>query len=135
MASTRSVSAELDAAVLAADPSSSSIALAASHARSATLPGATSSMPDPHGSDITDAMAANEHGRDPLGSGPWWVLVLDRSGDNPRWIIVTVAMSANVRPAEMTDGGRRYAGWEDVTSWVAQTGDLPGKTLAGWLPR
>jgi hypothetical protein len=55
---------------------------------------------------------------DPSGHGPWRVLVLDRSGDDPKWIIATVSVSSDVRAAEMEPGGLRYAGWPDVTQWV-----------------
>jgi hypothetical protein len=50
--------------------------------------------------------------------GPWRVLILDRSDDDPKWIIATVSLSSDVRAAEMEPGGRRYAGWPDVTQWV-----------------
>jgi hypothetical protein len=49
---------------------------------------------------------------------PWRVLILDRSGDDPKWIIATVSVSSDVRAAEMEPGGRRYVGWPDVTRWV-----------------
>ena len=43
-------------------------------------------------------------------TGPWRMLVLDPAGDDPHWLIVTVTDSADVRPAVMESGGRRYAG-------------------------
>jgi|HubBroStandDraft_6_1064221.scaffolds.fasta_scaffold2550292_1 hypothetical protein len=49
---------------------------------------------------------------------PWRVLILDRSGDDPKWIIATVSLSSDVRGAEMEPGGWRYAGWSAVTEWV-----------------
>jgi hypothetical protein len=51
-------------------------------------------------------------------TGPWRVLVFDRSDDDPKWIIATVSLSSDVRAAEMQPGGRRYADWPDVTQWV-----------------
>jgi hypothetical protein len=51
-------------------------------------------------------------------NGPWRVLILDRSGDDPKWIIATVSLSSDVRAAQMEPGGRRYADWPDVTRWV-----------------
>jgi len=51
-------------------------------------------------------------------NGPWRILVFDRSGDDPKWIIATVALSSDVRAAEMEPAGRRYAGWPAVTQWV-----------------
>jgi hypothetical protein len=50
--------------------------------------------------------------------GPWRVLILDRSGDNPKWIIATVSVPSDVRPAELEAGGLRFAGWPAVTEWV-----------------
>ena len=55
---------------------------------------------------------------DPTDRAPWRVLVLDRSGDDPKWIIATVSLSSDVRAAEMEPDGRRYAGWPDVKQWV-----------------
>ena len=49
---------------------------------------------------------------------PWRVLILDRSGDNAKWIIATVSLSSDVRAAEMEPGGWRYVGWPAVTKWV-----------------
>ena len=51
-------------------------------------------------------------------NGPWRVLIFDRSGDDPKWIIATVSVSSDVRAAEMEPGGWRYAGWREVTQWV-----------------
>ena len=45
-------------------------------------------------------------------------LVLDRSGDDPKWIIATVSVPSDVRAAEMESGGLRYVGWPAVTEWV-----------------
>ena len=56
--------------------------------------------------------------QNPTDRPPWRVLVFDRSGDDPKWIIATVAVSSDVRAAEMKPGGRRYAGWPDVKEWV-----------------
>jgi hypothetical protein len=50
--------------------------------------------------------------------GPWRILILDRSGDDPKWLLATITMSADVRPAVMEPGGRRYADWPQVTAWV-----------------
>jgi hypothetical protein len=52
-------------------------------------------------------------------NGPWSILVFDRSGDDPKWIIATVSLSSDVRAAEMQPGGRCYAGWPNVTQWVS----------------
>jgi len=54
----------------------------------------------------------------PTDRAPWRVLVLDRSGDDPKWIIATVSLPSDVRAAEMEPGGWRYVGWPDVSQWV-----------------
>lgn len=54
----------------------------------------------------------------PTDRGPWRVLILDRSGEDPKWIIASVSLSSDVRAAEMEPGGWRYADWPDVTGWV-----------------
>ena len=55
---------------------------------------------------------------DPTEKGPWRVLVLDRSSDDPKWIIATVSVTSDVRTAEIEPGGLRYAGWPAVSEWV-----------------
>jgi hypothetical protein len=52
----------------------------------------------------------------PPGNGPWRILILDTSPDDPIWIIATVTVPSDVRPAVME--GRRYADWPAVTEWV-----------------
>jgi hypothetical protein len=54
----------------------------------------------------------------PTDNGPWRVLVLDRDPDDPKWLIVTVTMSADIRPAVL-DATDRYTDWEVVTEWAA----------------
>lgn len=49
-------------------------------------------------------------------TGPWRVLVLDASGDDPKWLIATVTEPEDVRPALIQDG--RYHEWDNVTTWV-----------------
>jgi hypothetical protein len=49
-------------------------------------------------------------------SMPWRVLVLDASGDDPVWLLASVTIASDVRPAIME--GRRYADWTEVTAWV-----------------
>jgi hypothetical protein len=53
-----------------------------------------------------------------IEAAPWRVLILDRSGDDPKWIIATVSVPSDVRAAEMEPGGWRYADWPDVARWV-----------------
>ncbi len=53
----------------------------------------------------------------PSGTGPWRVLILDRSPEDPKWIIATITLSSDVRPAELDPAGR-YADWAQVTGWA-----------------
>jgi hypothetical protein len=49
---------------------------------------------------------------------PWRILVLDKSDPaDPRWLIATVTLPSDVRPAEL-DAAGRYTGWAGVTEWV-----------------
>ena len=61
-------------------------------------------------------------GADPAGDSipgaPWRVLILDPSGDDPKWIIATVTAPSDVRAAVMLANGRRYGDWPAVTEWV-----------------
>ena len=51
-------------------------------------------------------------------NGPWRVLVLDRDPEDPKWIIATVTMAADVRPALINPAGC-YTGWQAVADWAA----------------
>ena len=51
---------------------------------------------------------------------PWRLLVLDADPADPKWIIATVALPADVRPATMAEGGRRYEGWAGTAQWVRE---------------
>lgn len=62
--------------------------------------------------------------RPELSNGPWRVLILDRDPDDPMWVIATVTIAADVRPASV-DAAGRYQGWSDVCHWVAETTGLP----------
>jgi hypothetical protein len=53
----------------------------------------------------------------PAGNGPWRVLILDRDPEDPRWIIATVSLPADVRAAEL-DAAGRYRDWQAVCQWV-----------------
>lgn len=54
-----------------------------------------------------------------LQRGPWRVLVLDTSGDDPKWCICTVTIPSDIRPAVMdAANGARYADWPQVCEWV-----------------
>jgi hypothetical protein len=54
------------------------------------------------------------------GNGPWRVLILDRDPEDPRWLLATVAITADVRPAVL-DGVGQYTDWADVTTWVRRS--------------
>jgi hypothetical protein len=53
----------------------------------------------------------------PVLGGPWRILVLDRNPEDPKWLIATVTIPADVRHA-MIDLAGRYADWANVTEWV-----------------
>lgn len=55
------------------------------------------------------------------GPSPWRYLILDRDPADPIWVIATVTLPADVRPAALDAG--RYRDWSEVTEWVrAQIG-------------
>jgi hypothetical protein len=54
----------------------------------------------------------------PPGRGPWRILVLDASGDDPKWLICTVTLPSDVRPAVVNGG--RYQDWAAVVMWVRE---------------
>jgi len=59
------------------------------------------------------------------GHGPWRILILDRDPADPMWIIATVSVTSDVRPAALDQAGR-YRDWPEVTAWVAgQVGGQP----------
>ena len=51
---------------------------------------------------------------------PWRVLILDRDPADPKWLLATVAIAGDVRPAVL-DAAGRYADWAEVTAWVKET--------------
>lgn len=81
----------------------------------------------------------------PAGVAPWRMLLLDRSPDDPKWILATVVIPGDVRPAALnTEGG--YTGWDEITAWVrgqlGSVGLMPFDALAWtiephprWRPR
>jgi hypothetical protein len=50
-------------------------------------------------------------------AGPWRLLVLDRDPADPKWIVCTVTLDADVRPAVL-DAAGRYQDWQQVTDWA-----------------
>ena len=61
----------------------------------------------------------------PTPGGLWRLLLFDSSDPaDPRWIITSVTLASDVRPATTADNGRRFTDWADVTEWVRlQTGE------------
>jgi hypothetical protein len=51
---------------------------------------------------------------------PWRILVLDRDPADPKWLLATVAIAGDVRPAVL-DAAGRHADWAEVTAWVKET--------------
>ena len=54
----------------------------------------------------------------------WRILVLDRDPADPKWILATVTLPTDVRPATLDETGR-YTGWGDVAAWVRGTVGTP----------
>jgi hypothetical protein len=52
------------------------------------------------------------------GTGPWRILVLDRDPDDPKWILATVTLPSDVRPALLDAAGTR-AGERAAAAWVS----------------
>jgi hypothetical protein len=57
-----------------------------------------------------------------LATGPWQVLLLDRSDrTDPRWLVATICTPADVLPAGLADESPS----EEVTQWVAGRAGRP----------
>lgn len=52
----------------------------------------------------------------PDGS-PWMVLLLDKSRDDPKWILCVVLQADDVTTATL-DATGRYESWPEATTWV-----------------
>ncbi len=52
------------------------------------------------------------------GTGPWRILILDRDPQDPKWILATVALPSDVRPAS-PDAAGCYTGLQAAAEWVA----------------
>lgn len=63
------------------------------------------------------------------GNGPWRLLVLDPDGADPHWVIATVALSSDVRPATLDPAGA-YTDWEETTRWVRSVLGRPEVALS-----
>jgi hypothetical protein len=51
--------------------------------------------------------------------GPWRMLILNRDAEDPHWVIATVTLPIDVRPARLDPAGR-YEDWREITEWVRQ---------------
>jgi len=57
-------------------------------------------------------------------NGPWRLLILDRSPDDPKFILATVASPADIRPVTNINSVTQEL--DDVTiTWAARRGGLP----------
>ncbi len=52
-----------------------------------------------------------------MTGGPWRLLVLDRDPEDPKWVLCTVSLESDVRPAVL-DAAGRYQDWAEVTEWA-----------------
>lgn len=50
----------------------------------------------------------------PALRGPWRILLLHRSPDDPKWAIATIALDSDVHPAVL-DAAGRYFDWDATT--------------------
>ncbi len=58
------------------------------------------------------------HPAPPGPSGPWRILILDRDPQDPKWIMATVALPSDVRPAVL-DAAGTHTGEQAAAAWVA----------------
>jgi hypothetical protein len=63
----------------------------------------------------------------PVRPGSWRLLILDRDPDDPKWVMATVMLPEDVRPAHVIDS--RYTDWDELTSWLRTTLGRPGVDL------
>jgi hypothetical protein len=55
---------------------------------------------------------------------PWRLLILDRDPEDPRWLLATVNLASDVRPADL-DAAGRYQGWAEAAAWVTSVTGAP----------
>jgi hypothetical protein len=55
---------------------------------------------------------------------PWRLLVLDRSSDDPKWLLATVDPAAGVHRAELTRDGT-VLDWPEITRWATEAAGTP----------
>jgi hypothetical protein len=53
------------------------------------------------------------------GSAPWRILILDRDLEDPKWVLATVTIPSDVRPAVLDAAGIQ-TGERAAADWVAQ---------------
>jgi hypothetical protein len=54
----------------------------------------------------------------PRVNGPWRLLILNRNPDDPQWLIATVTLAEDTKPAVLGVGGG--FGWEGTGNWVRE---------------
>jgi hypothetical protein len=54
----------------------------------------------------------------PARNGPWRLLILDRDPQDPKWILATVALPSDVRPALLDVAGGN-SGVQAAAAWVS----------------
>lgn len=67
----------------------------------------------------------------PILGGPWRILVLDRNPEDPKWLIATVEIPLDVKPALIDLAGRYGADWQKTTDWVREVLGKPHVSLVG----
>lgn len=53
------------------------------------------------------------------GTGQWRILILDRDREDPKWILATVILPSDVRPA-LLDAAGGQSGGQAAAAWVSQ---------------
>ncbi len=64
----------------------------------------------------------------PAGNGPWRLLILDRDPADPKWLLATIAVPGDVRPAVIGSGGV-FAALAEAGRWVRGLLGRPGAAL------
>lgn len=58
----------------------------------------------------------------PVASGPWRYLLFDGSDPaDPKWVLLSVTVPSDVRPADRDDRDRAITDWRAVTGWLRAT--------------
>lgn len=60
----------------------------------------------------------------PAPGGRWRLVILDRDPADPKWLLATITLPSDVRPAVLDTAGR-YTGWQAITRWVSEMTGRP----------